>query len=84
MAKKKRKSSPSGKRVKSHPKAAMITWIILGALIVGLVAGYMVAKAKYMYYIGQISIMFSQKDSQLNELKTKMNQAKTDSNKVEF
>ena len=55
-----------------HPKSMLITWIILGALVVGLAGGYLVAKAKYTHYIGLISVMFSEKDSELNRIKGKL------------
>lgn len=85
MPKKKVKSSSRIVRnKKSHPKSALITWIILGVLVVGLFVGYMVAKVKYMHYIDQISIMFSQRDSELNEMKKEMTQTQSDPNKVEF
>jgi hypothetical protein len=53
MAKAKRKAAPSRaastRRVSSgtHPKATLITWIVIIALVAGLVGGYFIAKAKY-------------------------------------
>jgi hypothetical protein len=75
MAKVKKKSpAPIRKTPKSHPKSGMITWIIIIALLLGIVGGYLFAKMKYTHYIGEISVMFNQKDSQLNEMKAKMNE----------
>ncbi|MBP9719285.1 MAG: hypothetical protein KBD46_02355 [Candidatus Levybacteria bacterium] len=68
-----------------HKKSMMITWIVLGALVFGLLVGFMFAKAKYMYHIEQISIMFSQRDSKLNEMKSQMDKIKAEEQKqVEF
>lgn len=73
MAKAKKKIIPARRTSHTgHPKAMLITWIILGALVIGLIGGYLVAKAKYTHYIGLISVMFSEKDSELNRIKDKL------------
>ncbi len=56
------------------PKSGSATlWIALIALVIGLVGGFMVAKVKYSAKITTLSIMYNQKDGQLNELKAQAN-----------
>lgn len=57
---------------KVHQKAHLITWVVFLALFLGLAGGFFVAQANYMHKIGLISIMFSQRDSELNMMKSKM------------
>jgi len=72
MAKAKTKKTTAVRAQKVQQKAHMITWVVFLALIIGLVGGFMIAKEKYMHKIGLISVMFSQRDSELNEMKYKM------------
>jgi ribosomal protein L16/L10AE len=67
MAKAVKKKTP-----KTHPKAHVITWIVFIALIGGLVLGYFVAQQKYMHRIGMISVLFSQRDTELNQIKSRL------------
>lgn len=83
MAKKKTQRA-SSKAPKMHHKSMIITWIVLSALAIGLLAGFMVAKVKYMYRIDQISILFSQRDSKLNEMKAELNKIKSSDQQAEF
>ena len=71
---KKATKAPSKKPPVSHAKSALITWIIVIAIVVSLAGGYMIAKVKYTHYISQISVMFSEKDTELNKMKAKMNE----------
>jgi hypothetical protein len=73
MAKVKRKTIASVRKTSgTHPKAALITWIVVGALVLGLVGGYFFAKIKYGYYNYLISVMYSQRDSELNQMKSRL------------
>lgn len=53
-------------------KAHVITWVVFLALILGLVGGFMIAKAKYMHKIDLISVMFSKRETERNQIKSKM------------
>lgn len=83
MAKKKTHRA-SARVPKMHHKSMIITWIVLGALAVGLFAGFMFAKVKYMYRIDQISILFSQRDSKLNEMQAELNKIKSSDQQAAF
>lgn len=75
MAKVKKKSTTTVKKTTvSHQRSALITWIIVIAIVLSLAGGYMIAKTKYTGYISQISVMFSEKDTELNKMKAKMNE----------
>lgn len=82
MAKKKTTRTVSAKHL--HKKAHLLTWVVFLALIIGLVGGFLFAKAKYMYRIDLISVMFSQRDSELNEMKAKLNKMKSTDQQAEF
>lgn len=82
MAKKKTTRRAGVKHL--HKKAHVITWVVFLALFLGLAGGYLIAKAKYVNKIGVISIMFNQKDSELNELKAKMEETKATQQNVGF
>lgn len=67
MAKSKKNTAVSSKG------SSKTLWVAIIALIIGLVVGYMVAKVKYSAKITVLSIMYNQKDSQLNELRAQFN-----------
>lgn len=64
MPKKKTASRPIKHNHSEH--ALKISLIIIGMLVVGFVGGYVLAKARYVGKIHDISVMFSNKDAQMN------------------
>lgn len=69
---------------KLQKKAHLITWVVFLALFLGLAGGYLIAKAKYINKIGVISVMFNQKDTELNQMKAELNKMKSSDQQVEF
>ncbi len=66
-------SKKSVKRgLKTHPKAHIITWIVFLTLVFGLILGYFIARVNYMHKITMISVLFSQRSTELNTIKAKM------------